>query len=72
MSLILIMIRLPLIIMLIFAGLIILVFFPKDNLKLTMTHHKISCIWMKVLTFLFGFKVIRVGKINKSACILLA
>jgi len=52
--------------MLIFAGLIILVFFPKDNLKLTMTHHKISCIWMKVLTFLFGFKVIRVGKINKS------
>ena len=64
---ILIMFRLPLIVILILAGLVILVFFPSDNLKLTVTHHKISSIWMKVLTLLFGFKIIRIGEINISS-----
>lgn len=67
MGLILIMLRLPLIVILILTGLVILVFFPSDNLKLTRTHHKISSIWMKVLTFLFGFKIIRIGEIDVSS-----
>ena len=62
----LILIRLPLIVIHIVLGLIILIFFPSDNLRLKPAHHKISQIWMKILSFLFGFKVIKIGNLDNS------
>ena len=48
MGLFLILIRFPLIVLHITIGLVILVFFPKENLKLRPVHHKISQVWMKL------------------------
>ena len=62
----LILIRLPLIVIHIVLGLIILIFFPSDNLRLKPAHHKISQIWMKILSFLFGFRVIKIGNLDNS------
>ncbi len=66
MGLFLILIRLPLIVIHIVLGLTILIFFPADNLKLKPVHHKISHIWMKILSFLFGFNIIRIGNLDNS------
>ena len=62
----LILIRLPLIVIHIVLGLIILIFFPSENLNLQPVHHKISQVWMKVLSFLFGFNVITIGDLDNS------
>ena len=66
MGLFLILIRFPLIVLHITIGLVILVFFPKENLKLRPVHHKISQVWMKVLSFLFGFNIIKMGNLDHS------
>ena len=66
MGLFLILIRFPLIVLHVAIGLVILIFFPKENLKLRPMHHKISQVWMKVLSFLFGFNVIKIGNLDNS------
>ena len=66
MGLFLILIRFPLIVLHITIGLVILIFFPKENLKLRPVHHKISQVWMKVLSFLFGFNIIKMGNLDHS------
>ena len=66
MGLFLILIRLPLIIIHVVFGLIILLFFPNKNLHLRPTHHKISQVWMKILSFLFGFNIIKSGELDSS------
>ena len=68
----LILIRLPLIVIHIVLGLIILIFFPTNNLKLKPVHHKISQIWMKILSLLFGFNVIKLGCLDNSADIFIS
>ena len=68
----LILIRLPLIVIHIVLGLIILIFFPTNNLKLKPVHHKISQIWMKILSLLFGFNVIQLGSLDNSADIFIS
>ena len=66
MKFLLIFLRFPFLIIHIFIGMIILVFFPK-KLKLTKNHFSIVVIWMKVLVFIFGLKIIIKGKKNKSS-----
>ena len=66
MGLFLILIRMPLIVIHIVLGLIILIFFPAENLKLKPIHHKISQVWMKILSFLFGFNIIKIGNLDNS------
>jgi len=67
MKIILLFIRFPLIILHILIGLVILIFYPKSNSNLKSIHHKISQIWMKILIFLFGLKIITKGNISEKA-----
>ena len=63
----LIILRLPIVILHMLIGLIIVIFFPRDNTKLTKTHYSISIFWMKILIKVFGLKVILKGKINQNS-----
>ena len=67
MNFILIIFRFPLVIFHVSAGLIILIFFPSKNINLKPIHHMISCIWMKILFKIFGFKLIKIGEVDLDA-----
>ena len=67
MKIILLTIRFPLLILHIFIGLIILIFYPMSVNNLRPIHHKISQYWMKILILLFGLKIILKGNISKKA-----
>ncbi len=66
MKCLLIFLRFPILIVHVLLGMIVLIFFPK-KLKLTKNHFSIVVIWMKILVFIFGLKIIVKGNKNKSS-----
>lgn len=62
----LILLRFPFLIIHVLLGMIILLFFP-NKLKLKKLHFSIVVIWMKILTLIFGLKIIIKGKKNELA-----
>ena len=59
--------RLSLLILHVIFGLIILIFYPANNIGLKRIHHNISLYWMKILVMIFGLKIIQKGNIDTLA-----
>ena len=51
--------RFPLLILHVIFGLIILIFYPVNNIGLKKIHHNISLYWMKILVMIIGLKIIQ-------------
>lgn len=59
--------RFSLLILHVIFGLIILIFYPANNIGLKKIHHNISLYWMKILVMIFGLKIIQKGNIDTLA-----
>jgi 1-acyl-sn-glycerol-3-phosphate acyltransferase len=66
-SIILLLIRLPLLILLIAFGLLAINFYPKDVSKFKKSHYFVMMLWMKVLSILLGIRTIVTGNVDNSA-----
>ena len=67
MNLILIIFRLPLVIIHLISGILILIFFPKKLIEFREIHHWIVKYWMKILLWLFGLKIKKIGNIETES-----
>ena len=67
MNLILIIFRLPLVIIHLISGILILIFFPKKLIEFREIHHRIVKYWMKILLWLFGLKIKKIGNIETES-----
>ena len=67
MNLILIIFRLPLVIIHLISGILILIFFPKKLIEFREIHHQIVKNWMRILLWLFGLKIKKIGNIEMES-----
>ena len=67
MSIILLLLRLPILVVHILVGLFTILFFPKEPKNFTSSHYRIMMLWMNILSSILGIKVDIRGIPDQSA-----